>query len=408
MLESFHLPTLLNEETEVLEPLLWHGALTRQQLAFSIRHSRSKLSQLLDGLLCSGWVEEIGQRDSVGGRKAALYALSPAAGHHLGIELTLREVRIVLADAALNLLQVQVESMDLQPGPGVVMAHIRQIMDGMLKKQRITPEQVLGLSIGLPCPVEKHTGLLVSPAMMPRWEGFSVQDYFSHHYSIPVHVDNSTNLMALGELWHARRHGQGSQFESFLVLNLSSTIGAGIVIAGQLYRGPSGGAGEIAHVPLDPEGPPCSCGQRGCLERMVGEQALVQQATEAGESGRSRFLQNLLQQKELLSLKDVAQAAGAGDADANRIMQNAGVKIGQVLAGLTNMLCPSRILIGGELAHTGPLMLAGIRQSVYGRAMPLATRKLTVEYTHLGERAGLMGSLVHSMLCQWGLQDHRR
>ncbi|GEM44430.1 ROK family protein [Deinococcus cellulosilyticus] len=406
MLESFQLPatTLLGEETEVLAPLLWQGAQTRQQLAFAIRHSRSKLGQLLDGLLHAGWVEEMGQRDSVGGRKAALYGLNPACGHHLGVELSSREVRVVLADAALNILEVQTEPTLLTQGPGVVMARIRQIMDGLLKTHHISQDQVLGLSMGVPSPVEKPSGLLVGPNLMPGWEGFSVRDDFSHHYNIPVHVDNTTNLMALGELWHARRQGEGPQFESFLVLNLSSTFGAGMVIAGQLYRGSSGGAGEIAHMPLDPEGPRCHCGQQGCLERMAGAQALLEQATEAGTQGKSRYLHHLLSQQGSLSLQDLTRAAGAGDAEASRIIHSAGLKIGQVLAGLTNMLCPSHILVGGELAHIGPLMLAGIRQSVYGRAMPLATRKLNVDYTRLGKHSGLRGSLVHSILCHWGLQ----
>ncbi|GGJ28049.1 ROK family protein [Deinococcus roseus] len=409
MLKTFHQSnlSLLKEESEILSPLLWHGALTRQQLAFVTQQSRTKVGQLLDGLLVSGWVEEVGQRDSVGGRKASLYGLNPHLGYYLGVDISGREVSVVLSDAALNVLQVHRESMDLRAGAGQVMARIKALICQMLSQQHISAEQLLSMAIGVPSPIEKNTGLMVSSLIMPQWDGFSIQDYCSRHFRVPVFVDNDTNLMALGELWNARRHGEGSQFESFMVLKLSSSIGAGMVINGQIYRGAFGGAGEIAHMPLDPEGPLCNCGQRGCLERMAGEQAILRQATEAGLAGRSSHFQAPLQQGQALTLADVARAAGEGDAEANAIIQAAGLKIGQVLAGLTNVLCPSHILIGGELAHIGPLMLAGIRQSVYGRAMPLAARKLTVDFTRLGNTSGLMGSLAHAMLCCFDLEAAR-
>lgn len=395
---------LSDEEQKVLQTLLWYGPLSKQHLAAHTHLSRSKVGQVLEDLASGGWIVDIGQQESSGGRKANLYSLNPGLGYLIGIDLGVSEVKIALADTSLNIVGMLSHPIETRAGAGVVMATVARLIDDLLKQHSIKPERLISLAMGVPSPIERGTGLLVSPPVMPNWEGFSIQEYFVHRLAVPVpvYVDNDTNLMALGELWNARRTSEGEKFESFMVLKLSTGIGAGIVIAGNIYRGAFGGAGEIGHIPLDPEGPRCNCGQTGCLEVMAGARAILRSATEAGQRGQSEFFAHILKEREHLTVTDVSQAASEGDSAANAIIQAAGLKIGQVLAGLTNVLCPSHILIGGELAHIGPLMLAGIRQSVYGRAMPLATRKLIVDYTRLGDHAGLMGSLAYSMLSYLG------
>jgi predicted NBD/HSP70 family sugar kinase len=194
--------------------------------------------------------------------------------------------------------------------------------------------------------------------------------------------------MALGELWHHRTNAPtSSRSENFVVVKLSAGIGAAIIAQGDIYRGTDGAAGDIAHICVDPNGQRCVCGNVGCLEMLAGAQAIVRAATEA-----------LGKQANELTIQDVGTAALDGDIAANEIIHRAGSAIGQVLAATVNLLNPSRIFIGGEVAQISPLLLASIRQSVYSKSLPLSTRQLRIDYTRLGERSGLYGAAALAVL----------
>jgi predicted NBD/HSP70 family sugar kinase len=273
-------------------------------------------------------------------------------------------------------------------------------MCDLLEERNLKPERLLGIGVGVPGPVEFASGLLISPPLMPGWEGFSLREHFAPSFPSPVYVDNDVNLMAIGELWHARRTNPTilKSGDHMIVLKLGTGIGAGIIAGGEVYRGADGAAGDVGHICVDPSGPRCHCGNFGCLEAMAGAPAIVKAAIEAGREGRSEAFASLLSQGAPITTFEVARAAREGDEAANAIIQQAGALVGQMLASLVNFFNPSRILIGGGVAHLGPLMLASIRQSVYGRSLPLSTRKLRIDYTRLGDDSGQRGATALALL----------
>lgn len=351
--------------------------------------SRSKVHELVAGLLDRGLLQEVGLSPSTGGRPPVALALREDLGVLGAVDLGATSLDVALLSPSLRLLAHHAEDLDVRLGPGPVMARVRGLLTRLLEALGLGPERLLAIGMGVPGPVEFKSGLLINPPIMPGWEGFSIRDYLQETFPCPVFVDNDVNVMALGELWWDRR-----RHENFVVIKVGTGIGAGIICRGEIYRGADGAAGDVGHICVDPQGPVCHCGNIGCVEAMAGGPAIARMALEAAERGESPLLARLLEERGTLTPVEVGQASREGDPVANRIIQRAGQLIGQMLASLVNFFNPSQILVGGGVTRVGPLLLASIRQSVYQRSLPLSTRHLYIGYTQLGERSGIVGAGV--------------
>ena len=207
---------------------------------------------------------------------------------------------------------------------------------------------------------------------------------------VPVWVDNDVNVMALGEL----TAGCGRGVDDFVFVKIGTGIGAGIVVDGRIHRGAKGSAGDVGHIDVQAgrRDVVCRCGMSGCLEALAGGAALARDAEAAARAGRSEFLRGLLEEKGFLDAQDVAIASTHGDPASVELLTEAGRLIGQMLAGVVNLFNPSLIVIGGGVAGAGDLLLATIRESIYRRSLPLATRDLVVRRSALDGRAGVIGA----------------
>jgi predicted NBD/HSP70 family sugar kinase len=216
---------------------------------------------------------------------------------------------------------------------------------------------------------------------MPGWDGYAIPERFNARYGAPVWVDNDVNVLALGE-W---REGVALGHANVAFIKVGTGIGAGIISDGSLHRGAQGAAGDVGHIQVTEDSTVvCRCGNVGCLEAVAGGFAIGRQAEKAAKEGRSPFLAAALQRKGLLTAADVAEAASRGDPTSTEMLQRAGRLIGSMLAGVVNLLNPSLIVIGGGVSGAGDAFLAAIRESVYRRSLPLATRHLLVTRSTLG------------------------
>lgn len=381
-------------ELELLRTIFWMDVPSRLRLVEQLKFSKSKVTSIVTDLIECGLVEESEELPSSGGRRPAGLMLNDRLGMIVGVDLDATGVSVSLCTANTSVLGIRSAATDIRIGPVAVLATIVLMIDDLLGGQGCTRAEVIGIGIGVPGPVEIRTGLLISPPLMPNWEGFSIREYLSEHFEAPVMIDNDVNLMALGELHHIRLQGLSAGNENFIVVKLGTGIGAGVIAHGQVFRGADGAAGDIGHICVDPDGPRCHCGNAGCLEVLAGAPGIVRDALEAAQRAESPIITALALHTEVLTVREVGLAARQGDEAANRIIQQAGNRVGQVLAGLVNFMNPSHVLIGGGVSHVGPLLLASIRQSIYARSLPLSTRKLQIDHTRLGERAGLHGAAV--------------
>jgi glucokinase-like ROK family protein len=262
----------------------------------------------------------------------------------------------------------------------------------MTVAQGCGPEQILGIGVGVPGPVDFTHAVLVAPPLMPDWENFSIRDFFKKTFSAAfVAVDNDVNVMALGE----QRYGAGMNIDHFIFVKVGTGIGAGIISNGRIHRGSDGSAGDIGHICVDKQGPICRCGNRGCLEAMTAGPAIVERAMQAARNGTSQILSRMrVSNNGSLRPEDVNAAIREGDEAALEIIRSSGQMIGDVLAGLVNFFNPSHIFIGGGIANFGNHLLVAIRRAVLRRSLPLATSGLDIVFSRLGSDAGVLGAIM--------------
>lgn len=377
------------KELSVLEGVFWSHGPSRDALSSQLNFSKTRANAVVAGLIEQGWLDEVGQRASSGGRRAETLQLHRGLGVLLCADLGATSVEVAALTPDLQVLARHGEAVDVRAGPGIVLSRMRTLMREVLSRASIKPRQVIAIGIGVPGPVDFASGQLVEPPLMPQWDSYSIRDDLRADYDAPVWVDNDVNLMALGELWRLKR-----TLPNFLVIKVGTGIGCGVVCHGEVYRGANGSAGDVGHICVDPDGPRCHCGNLGCVETMAAGPAIAREAAEAAQTGRSAMLAERLAQQGELTPEDVGLASRAGDAAANAIVQGSGTLIGQMLASVVNFFNPSHVFVGGGVTRIGPLFLAALRQSVYHRSLALSTRHLEILYTPLGDQAGLIGAGV--------------
>lgn len=383
---------LSTNELTLLDHVFWSGAISREALASGASFSKSRANATVAGMLEQGLLESTGEQVTTGGRRATTLRLSRNLGVLMGVALGATGLEVGILAPDLTLLARHSEPADVRDGPAAILARTRALMQRLLKQCGCRPRDVIAIGLGAPGPVDFQSAQLVDPPLMPAWDGYSIRDDLGADFEAPVFVDNDVNVMALGELWRMRRG-----LPNFLVIKVGTGIGCGIVCQGQVYRGANGSAGDVGHICVDPAGPRCHCGNLGCVETMAGGPAMAAAAIEAARAGQSPRLAAVLAEQGGLKLRDVAEASRAGDTSAHAIVQRAGTLIGQMLASVVNFHNPSHVFIGGGVQRIGPLFLAAVRQSVYHRSLALSTRHLEIQYTPLGEKAGLIGAGVLAM-----------
>jgi glucokinase-like ROK family protein len=381
-------------EAQIIAALRKHDTISRTDIARLTGWSRPKVTTEVGKLAKRGIVIESGEGASQGGRRPRLLKFNHQLGYIVGVDIGATSMDLAVADLNARVLAHDCGPADVRDEPLGLLGEVKQRALALLAKHDIRPEQVLGVGVGVPGPVDFLKGILVAPPLMPAWEGFSIRGYF--HAVFPsafIAVDNDVNIMALGEL----KSGAGMGQEDFIFIKIGTGIGAGIVCNSQIHRGHNGSAGDIGHICADHNGPICRCGNVGCLEALAAGPAIADRATEAAQHGSSAILAQKLAANGVLRSEDVSAAVREGDRTAIEIVQTSGHYIGDVLAGLVNFFNPSMILVGGGVSNIGNQLLASIRQAVLRRSTALATRELIVSYSPMSGEAGVTGA-VHLAL----------
>jgi glucokinase-like ROK family protein len=373
----------------VLSELRKAGSCTRSELGERTALSRAVVSQRVTELVARGLIEEGEQGESSGGRAPRLLRFRAEAGSLLVADVGATAAAVAITDLGGNILDFLREPIEVAQGPDVVLGRVRELFDQLRERADDASYAPLwGIGIGVPGPVEFSTGRPVSPPIMPGWDQFPIRTYFAD-YKVPIWVDNDANLMALGEVTAGIARGH----EALIYVKIGTGIGAGLIVKGRLHRGAEGCAGDVGHIQItDDPTVICRCGNVGCLEALAGGAAIARMAEAAAREGTSAILASAMADKGYLTAADVGWAATHGDQTSVEMVGRAGRLVGGMLATLVNIMNPSLIVIGGGVSLVGDLLLASIRQSVYGRSLPLATRSLTIQRSSLGPRGGVTGA----------------
>ena len=309
------------------------------------------------------------------GRRVAEVTLNPDAGVVAGVDIGNRHVRVAVADLAHNVLAEQRVALPLGHRADEAINRSMALVRRLVRQADRDLGQLRCIAVGIPGPILAGAGRLGTPNVLPGWAGVEVTAAFSEQLGVRAVVDNDANLGALAESVWGRARG----VPDFAYLKISTGIGAGLVLNGELYRGSLGTAGEIGHTTIEEDGAVCRCGNRGCLETMAAAPALLELLRAAYGN---------------LTLEDLLRLSAAGDIGCRRVIADAGRHIGVAVANLCNLLNPGLIIVGGELAAAGDLLLNSIRESMARRAMSAAERTAEVVTGAFAERTAVLGAVA--------------
>jgi predicted NBD/HSP70 family sugar kinase len=322
---------------------------TRAQLAEATGLARSTITARIDTLMRLGLVAPFGGARSTGGRPPALFALNPTAKLVVGVDVGATHARAALTDLNGSILGEIDARLAVADGPEAVLAWVVESVRHLVDASERPIEDLAAIGIGLPGPVEHSTGRPINPPIMPGWDRYDVPAHLQANYPVPVLVDNDVNIMALGE---RRLHLR--EVDDLVLIKVATGIGAGIVSGGVLQRGAQGTAGDLGHVRVPgADDMLCRCGNSGCLEAVAAGPALAAAVRAQGEVAETGG--------------DVVELVRSGSQPAISVVRQAGRDIGEVVAMMVNLINPSVVVIGGQVAGAGEHLLAGIRESVYQR-----------------------------------------
>ncbi|MFJ2846614.1 ROK family protein [Streptomyces griseofuscus] len=365
---------------DLLELVRSGRAVTRGALQQATGLSRATVGQRLDRLFRAGWLREGagGPVDSpLGGRPSITLEFDGDHAVVLVADLDTRHARAAVLSLTGEILAEHSGTLVIGEGPDLVLAELGRWFGELLEKAGQRPAEVCGIGLAVPGPVDSATGRVVQPPMMPGWDGYDITGRLSRALTehtgaprVPVLVDNDANLMAYGE----QRAGH-PDCAAFVLVKVSTGIGAGVVVDGSIYRGIDGGAGDIGHIRVGADAL-CRCGSYGCLAAVASGGAVARRLAASGVPAASG--------------SDVRDLLAAGHPEAAALAREAGRRVGDVLATVVTLLNPGVLMIAGDLAGTP--FLTGVRELLYQRALPRSTAHLDVVTSRLGERAALIGA----------------
>jgi N-acetylglucosamine repressor len=353
--------------TQILRLLLSRGPLSRKQLASITGLTSGAVSMITKEMLAAGLLREVGKDPaaSIGaGRRAVLLDVVPTCCYAVGVEIVPQWVMIVITD-----LKGVVRHQRLVPGPETrppeaAMEIVRRELADLFREVGAPKNRYVGIGMALPGFVDGSTGILTR-SMHFSWLDVPFGDWLASEFDLPVVVENDVRCRAAVECGQAYT-GQGV----ILFVYVGFGIGGSIVVDRRPLRGYRSAAGEIGHMLIDPDGPACSCGYRGCLEALAANPATVARARAAMLAGKRTML-NDLSEPDALNTDMVIQAALAEDTVARDALRESGRYLGLGIASAVNLLAPQVVIITGKVMRAGQVFSDAVRESFMNRSLNL-------------------------------------
>lgn len=379
-----------SRRTAFLELVRARGAVSRGDLAAATGLDKKTVSAAVEDLVAEGVLAPAGHRDSTAGRRQELLAVNGTHANCVGIDLGATHVIGLLAD----LRGVPLDRVFFAIRPNlpadIILDQMKSVARALLASPKATAP-VRSLGICVPGFVNPRTGTSLVAENIPGWRDVKLGEIFRAELGVPVRTDDASRAFGLAE----QRLGAGRGRESFLALDLGYGIGMAIVVHGRLYEGSGWKSGEIGHVVVDPEGAPCACGNRGCLETVASGRAIARRAAEGVRAGRSEVLAGLTHgDADSVTAQDVTLAAGMQDPFAVGLLRDAGRSLGLAVANAVNLLNPSAVVLGGGLVSSHPTLIESIRETLPAHVMPGIRDETEILVSRLGEDGSALGAVL--------------
>ncbi len=363
-----------SDNLRLILTLIRRKSVSRADVARYTGLTRAAVTILVDELLDKGYILETGTAAADYGRKPILLDLNPRHFFAAGVSISREGCHIGLVDFKGNPLAREAVILNGYPTAAAALPPLERAVQAMLDKNAIPRENLLGIGICTPGPVDIATGTILNPPNFPLWQQVEIAGIFSEHFHTGALLENNAAALALAE----KNYGQGSSFKSFMLLVVDSGVGAGMIIDRQLYRGVGGFGHEIGHTTLDIQGPACSCGNRGCLELYASLPALYQYLLDQGIS--------------VTSWHEIADQAETG----NRICREAIDRQARYLAAgivnAMNLLELEAVVLAGDINDRPDMLLADIRRYVGQTAITRNIHQLQILPSKIGQEYDILSA----------------
>lgn len=373
------------QKKNIIGDLYKIGELSKPEICRMTNMTTPTISRIIDELIEEGWVTDQGQGPSIGGKRPHIFSLNPDAAYILGIELG----RELLKIAIFNLRKEVIG--DIQIYPSVlesednenVLNHLKTKIDETFHQLKITPSKIRVAGLSLP-------GLLDSDGNSFTYLNFehpNIRNILEKMLNIPVFIDNDSTIMTLAEHTFGAARGASDA----LCIHINECIGLGMILHSRPYTGYKGMAGELGHIRIPGSEALCYCGKAGCLETIASGRAIVKAAQTAIANGKATAISTLAQGE--IRFTDVIKAANQDDIYAIELLQQAGEKIGEAIAGLIHLFNPQLIVIGGEITGAKEVILSSIRQSVDKYTIARLNNQCEIKISSLTDQSCILGTL---------------
>lgn len=372
------------QKRKIIKHLFLYGAMTNTEIGKFVKLSTPKIISLLNELKNEGFVEELGQASSSGGRRPNLYGNKEDAFYIVGISINIYKTTVSVFNAKnQKITEDGILSLTISHDTSII-DPIVAFTENIIREKQIPREKILGIGIEMPGMVDSETGINKTYMISDQ----PVAKVFEEKFGLKVLIENDAKTRAFSEL----RFGLAKTKRNALVVRLDWGIGLGIIVNGKLYKGRDGFAGEFGHLPMVDNGILCKCGKQGCLETIASGVAIIRMAREGMKAGRTS-IPDLLEDNdpEKIEISSVIKAAALGDQYAISILASVGHWLGKGFAYLIQIFNPELIILGGKLAEAGQFIMPPIQQSIHSFCIPELSNAIEIRISELGSLAGIQG-----------------
>jgi predicted NBD/HSP70 family sugar kinase len=360
----------------VLDAIRQSAGVSRVELAGRTGLTQQAVSNIVRRLIQDGLVSESGQIQTGLGKPRMSLQVNERANHAVGVHIDPHSITYVVLNLVGDVVARRARRPPAGASPATVIRQVARAVGDLVAGSGVAAGSVLGLGVASPGPIDAERGEVVSPPNLPGWQRVPLRDALAEQTGLPVYLDNDATAAASGERWVGRTERSGS----FLFVYLGTGIGSGLVLADQVYRGDTGNAAELGHVPVDAAGRPCHCGGRGCVEAYAGLPAILAGLGTADGPGYRDWA-------------DLDAAVAAGSEPVRAAVTEAAGYLGAGTVSAINMVDVNRVIIGGQVrGRCAEIFRAAVERAVSRRAIARSVRPLSVEASLAGQDVGAIGA----------------
>ena len=310
-----------------------------------------------------------------------------AGGVVAGVDIGGTKISIAVAHASGAIIAARRVPTDAEAGPLRALDNIESVLNDLISE---TSSPLLAIAVGSPAPIDVDRGLILSPSNLRSWVEFPVVELLEERFGVPVVLENDANAAAVGE----HIYGAGRGCENVLYVTVSTGVGGGLIINGQLYRGAATGAGEIGHTVVQPDGHLCNCGSIGCLETVSSGHHLARRAKERLRAGERSMIREMVTDLEEVTARVVVDAVTSGDRLAEDVWDEACRFLAIGIANAITLIAPELVIVGGGVASAGDLLFEPLREQVPGFVSMVPAEVIRIVPAQLGTESGVHGAVA--------------